>query len=307
MSEENELQTAMNLAASGKRKESATRLLGLYRRAVKPTSKLQLIDALLSVLDPVKENTSLVDLSTEGISLAGQLKFTDVQAHFMARKADFLMSKCAIPQYERHNLKLSPGWLEFSTEADKVRYEDLTAETEKHEKEISILLSNAVKLAEESGEKRVLAYVLMSKASVESLQYLQYKMDCIPGNRKITRWARLLPGFDLAHCFTFDREQKNKLNNYVTAFTRDSLRAAQLFEDIDDVNAGYVYHNLANALKNAYKFRVAKRYLAKAKSAAQKYEDGLLSQRVEEMERAIKARNKDIPNYLEGETRETKI
>lgn len=307
MSEENDLHNAMHLLANGSRKEAATQLLSLYRRTTKTGLKLQLIDTLLGTLDRLKENDLLISLSTEGFTLAEQLKRADLQAHFMARKAEFLMSKIALPQYERHNLRLSPGWLEFSTEADQDQHAILTTEIEKHEKEISALLSDAVALAEQSGNKKVLGYVLMSKASVESLRYLQFKMDCIPGNRKITRWTRLLRGFDLEYLLAFDREQRNKLKGYIAAFTLDSLRAVQLFDELEDVTAGYAYHNLANALKNAYKFREAKRCLAKAKGAAQKYGDSFLSQRIEEMERAIKVRNKDIPNYLEGETRESNM
>ena len=66
--------------------------------------------------------------------------------------------------------------------------------------------------------------------------------------------------------------------------------------------AGYAYHNLASSLRTVYKFGTARRYLKKAKSIAQKYNDPLLRQQIEILEEEIRTKNRDIPDYINGET-----
>jgi len=78
----------------------------------------------------------------------------------------------------------------------------------------------------------------------------------------------------------------------------------QLFEDINDPMAATAYHNLANDLKSAYRFRAAKKYLAKGKVVALKHNDQEMLRRIGLMEKEIAAKNRNIPDYLNGETRD---
>lgn len=306
MSEKDNLQNAINLLMNGRRKEAAAELLNLESKITDKNLRVQLIDASLSALDPVKESDKLIEMSEEGIKIAGDYGKKDMQAHFMSRRADFLMTKVAFLQYRRQNLKLAPGWIEFSTEADKQEYEKLTAQVEKLEKEVNDLLAQALILAEQSGNKNVFGRVLMAKGSVESLRYIHYKTECMRGNLRTRLWLKFeflrYPFFE--HLIIFSGKNAQKLQSFVDTFTANFLKAAQIFEDSGDSTAGYAYHNLANDLKTAYRFREARKYLEKAKSIAVKHNDPLLKQQVEMLVKAIRAKNRDIPDYLNGETRE---
>lgn len=306
MSEKDSLQNAINLLTSGRRKEAAAELLNLDSKIMDKNLRIQLIDASLSALDPIKEGERLVEMSGEGIQIAGNYGKKDLQAHFMSRRADLLMTKVTFLQYRRQNLKLAPEWIEFSTEADKQEYEKLTVQVEKLEREANDLLAQALMLAEQSGNKNVLGRVFMAKGSVESSRYLHYKTECMRGNLRAKLWLKFeflrYPFFE--HLIIFTGKNAQKLQSFVDTFTENFLKAAQIFEESGDSTAGYAYHNLANDLKTAYRFRKARKYLEKAKSIAVKYNDPLLKQQVEMLGKAIKAKNRDIPDYLNGETRE---
>lgn len=106
------------------------------------------------------------------------------------------------------------------------------------------------------------------------------------------------------YLLTFWNGDAQKLNAYFNSFTSCFLRAARLFEEIGDSLAGHAYHNLAIYLKSTYRFRAAKGYLAKARIIALKHNDAALMRLLDALEGSIKAKNRDIPDYLSGETRE---
>ena len=306
MSVKNKLQNAISLLTQGHRKDAATELLVLEPIIVDKNLRIQLIDAMLSALDSVENNDMLIKLSNEGIGIAGEYNRKDLQAFFMSRNADFLMINMTFLQYDRDCLKLSPGWTEFSTEVDKEKYEKLTAEIKRNENEIDHLLNDALVLADQSGDRQTGARILMTSAGIESLRYLNYKGECMRSSLCAKLWLRFefirYPFYE--RLFVSSNSEKKKLNNLVMSFTEKFIKAAQILEGLNDSMAGYAYHNLANDLKSAYKFKKAKKYLSKAKAIAEKHNDQLLNKQVELLEKAIKARNKDIPDYINGETRD---
>lgn len=303
MSEENEYKKAMDLLMVGKRKEASTVLLDLYGQTTKKGFKVQLIDALLSALDPVEENQRLIDISSEGIKLANELETPALQSNFMGRKADFLMGRVSFYQYQRSNLKFAPSWIEFSTEADKSSYEKLTAKIERFERETDQLLVEAISIAERTNNKRILGFILISKASVESSRYLHYKMEYVCGIFKAKIWL-LLHRWGFEFPILFGLKHYKTLKEYVDSFTASYLRAAKLLEEIGDDVAGFAYYDLAVHLKIAYKFHQANKYLRRAKVIAERSNNALLNSKIKELEKSIKARNKDVPNYFEGEARQ---
>lgn len=307
MSEKDELQKAIELVISGKRPEARVALLGLEPRIQNQCLRLQLIDAILSVLDPLKDNAKQASLSVEGAKIAEAFGLLDLQSHFMARTADFLMFQVSIHQYRMAMLKLAPSWMEFATEADKSEYESLSSEVDKLEKEVDRLLATAVAQTERSGDKKSLGFVLMSKGAIESSRYLQFKTQCISRGLRSKLWVRFrlfrYPFFE--YLLTFWNGDAKKLIFLFNSFRSSLLKAAQLFEEIDDSTAGAAYYNLANDFKTAYKFYSSRKYLAKAKVIATKHNDLVVLQQVEEMYKSIRNRNRDISDYLNGESRES--
>lgn len=305
MQEKSRLQNAINLVMQGQRKEAVTELLALEKIITDENLRIQLIDAVLSALDPIKENAKLIELSDEAIAMTSKYGRKDLQAFFMSRKADFLMGGMTFLYYGKANLKLSPDWIEFSTETDKKEYEVLSEKAVNTNNGINALLRDALVIAEQSNDKKVVARVLMANASIESARYLHYKSECMRGGLHTKLWVRFefmrYPFFE--NWLISPKERRKKLNGYIKSFTDKFLTAAQMLEGLNDSLAGYAYHNLANDLKSAYRFRLAKKYLSKAKVIAEKNNDLMLKKSVGLMEKAIKARNRDVPDYIYGEIR----
>lgn len=304
MSERDEVEKAMELAMRGSRSDARDIVLRLEPRIKEPNLRLRLIHVAQSVLSNVKDNAKKTTLSVEGAKIAEAIGRTDLQGHFMATTADLMMLQVSLLHHSRSMLKIAPRWFEFATEADKNEHESLTTLIEQRESEIDTLLSQAVSHSERSGDKKIQASVLMSMGSIESQRYQQYKMDCMRGVR-----AKLWTMFEFMHypffeyLLTFWNGDDQKLNAHLKSFTTSFLTAARLASEIDDPLAGYAYYNLAVHLKSTYRFGAAKRHLATARILALKHNDAALIEQLEALEKYIKRKNRDIPDYLSGETR----
>lgn len=300
MSERNELQRAIKIAIEEQRANAHDAQSSLEVN----NKRLQAIDSELSKLNNVKDNAKQIDLCIEGTMIARKLERTELQAHFMAKKADLLMLQVGLQDYHRKMLKLPPRWFQFATKADKNEYESLTISVEKLDGEIDTLLEQAIAQVEKSGDKRIQVSVLMSKGSIESSRYMRYKID-----RLSAFHAKLWTMFSFAHCslfeylLAFSNGDAQKLNAHVKLFTNSFLKAAHLAEEIKDPLAGYAYYNLAVHLRPTYKFGIAKKYLAKARDIASAHNITDLIQQIQALEKSIEARNKDIPDYLSGKSR----
>ncbi len=305
MSNENELKKAMDLAIQGKRQEAAAILVVLESKIKEPNLRLRLIDASLSSLSPVKNNAKLIDLAEEAIKITTQAGISNYQAHFMARKADLLRFQITIRWHRVTSLTLTPGWIGFATEADKMEYEVLTSETKKMEDESDNLLEQALTLANKSEDKKTKAYILMDRGQVSSSKYLQRKTDCLRGTLYGKLWVKSqscrYPIFE--NFFALINVTVRELPVYVKSFKKDLLEAGKLLEQIDDSAASSAYFNLANELKTAYRFREAQKHLKKSRTIALKYGDIAMIVKIDEMKKIIAARNKDVPDYIDGEER----
>lgn len=305
MSEKNKFEEAIKLISEGKRKEAVDMLLVLYQGASDYANKLSIIDALLNALDSINDNVKLIEICDEGIRIAKKLHALDYKAYFMGRKAEVLKHRNINWEYQRKNLTLAPGWFGFSLVSDKNQHAEITAKIENNNREIAKLISKAQFIAERSGNQTVIAYVLTSKGSISSAQYLDFKMQCVVDKPRVVRLFKfhLLRRLILKYAWLLGKAQRRKLRTIMESFTTDYLQAAKIYEKLGDVKAGYAYYNLANQMRTSYRFRKAKQYLARAESIAKVNDDLLLHQKIIDMVKTIKAKNKDIPNYLAGETR----
>jgi len=305
MSEKDDLKNAVDLLLGGDRKEASTLLFNLELKITDKNLRMWLIDASLSAFDPIEKNEYLIRLAAEGVNICRDYLKKDLESLFMARKAELLMIKVVTPKYQQKNLKLSSDWIEFSIETDRQKYEKLTAEIKTIEDEVENLLKESFIIASKSNDQKILGRVLMIKASIEGSQYLDYKTSCFIGNSRVKLWLKLKflrnPFFE--NLIIFKKMQASKLTSLTKNFIKDFLAAAKIFEDLDDSTAGYAYSNLANNLKIAYKFNAARKYLKRAEEIALKHKDLLLQQQVKLISQSIKAKNTDIPDYLNQETR----
>lgn len=305
MSEENELAAALDLYAQGRRSEATASILKLEPRVRDKKARLQLIDAALSVIDPTKQNAPLIDLSEEGIRIASELRLVDLQAFFMARKADVLIIKEGVFWHRQTSLKLAPGWIEFSTEADKRNWERLERERAALNTEIDELLARAFFVAEQSSNKRILGRVLMALGGVASARYLQCKAESMKHGMQAKLWVNFrifrYPVFE--RLFLLLNRKGRGVKAQLELLTKSYLRAAEVFKKIEDSTEAHAYYNLAVHLRGAYDFRAVRKYLRRAREIAVRHDDQILIRQIDSLERIVKARNTDIPDYLHGETR----
>ncbi len=306
MSEKDELKKAIDLSLQGKRKEAAAILVALEPRIKEPNMRLRLIDASLANLNPVKDNPKLIELAEEAIKITSAGGVTDYQAYFMGRKADLLRFPIGLQQHRMASLTLTPSWIGFATEMDKKEYEALKSDTEKMETESESLLEQALLLVDKSGDKKTKGYILLEKGQILSSKYLQYKTECLRSTLYGKLWVKFqfgrYPFFE--NLFGLRNKNVRKLARYVKSFRESFLEAGRLFEEINDPSSSSAYFNLANDLKTAYRFREANKWLKKARALALKYNDLVMVTKIDEMEKIVAARNKDVPDYLNGEERE---
>lgn len=305
MSEEDRLKNILNLVVQGRRREASSEILLLEKTIINKNLRIQLIDAAQSALDPIENNEVLIRLCSEAIQISKDYNKYDLRAVFMGRKADFLEGKINFLHYEQQNLKLSPGWLEFSTEQDQDNYTEITKKINKIDNEIDSLLGDALHLSEVIKRKDIMARVLMSAADIDGARYLYKKSDILRGGLYVKAWLKLrfmrYPLFE--NTFILSSEKKAELKKILISCRSKFLKSAEIFEELNDPMSGYVYFNLANSLNSAYRFGEAKKYINKATVLADKFNDGLLKKSINSLLKTLRSKNRDIPDYVHGETR----
>ncbi len=306
MSIKSRLQSAKELANIGEYKKASKELLSLDSKIKDTNVRLQFIDACLAALDQVAENKKMISLCKEGEELSSSISRLDLVAFFMGRRADLITIKSAFLLHEKKNLKLMPEWLEFATVGEQKRHQKLTEEIKKYEDKADALFKKSINIATDINKPEILARILMSKASVMSTRYLSEKNKYIKGRFKIKLWLKFnflrYPFFE--NILFIPRNKIGKLKKLYNSYTNDFIKSAEIFEELNDPMSGYVYHNLANNLITTYNFKFAKRYLNKAKDIANKYSDVALQKRTTILEQKIKEKNRNIPDYANGEVRD---
>ena len=305
MTERDEIKTAINLLVQGRRDEAAKELLRLESKVTDKDLRFEIAGALISAADPISHNEKLMAVTKEAISTARGYGRHDLEAKFMCRLAEFLSSKNALLYYQRKNLKLVPGWIEFATESDRQRYKHLSSEIQRVEEEIRQILDHALQAGQNMDDKETIGTCLMARGAILSMDLTNYKMENLDGTIRAKLWLKVpllrYPFFE--QLIVFPGKEGKKIKSLINEMTENYVEAAKAFEQIDNSLSGYAYYGLANHLKSAYKFRDASNYLEKAEVVANKYNDLLLAKQVAMLRSSIVQKNKDIPDYVNGETR----
>ena len=93
-----------------------------------PSIHLNVLLAMLGVLDHVSENDKLLAVANEGIELTTKTGNESIRSFLLGKKCLFLMTELSSMIYRQTNLTLSSrvfGWIGFSLERDKQEYEAL--------------------------------------------------------------------------------------------------------------------------------------------------------------------------------------
>lgn len=146
----------------------------------------------------------------------------------------------------------------------------------------------------------------MSKGSLASARYMELKGEYLRLELPIVKWLKSgwLRYYLFDHRFIFNTEHRQELKALIRSYRADYLRAATLFDGVGSSMAANAYYNLANHLRTAFRFREARKYISKAEAIARTHNDVVVLRQAKVLKRIIKARNKDIPNYVAGEKRD---
>ncbi len=266
-------------------------------------SRLESIIDSLNISSRLRNHSKLIKSCEEGMEIARNLKDYATQAYLMARKALFLSLDISLHIYAQQNIVLSPNWIGFSLKADERRYKDLTNQIKANRNEIKHLFGKAMQIAEQQGRQDLKAHILMLMGQYYGGKLSDYKTEHI-AKKPRSRLSNLCLAkrYNLDYYLVFDRNDRRKMKKYLFLCRKKLLEAAVLFEAVADKSKeSYALYNLANQLRTANKFKEASKYLTQAKIIARKSSDVNLLKMADEMEKRIKTRNKDIPNYVGGE------
>jgi hypothetical protein len=227
------------------------------------------------------------------MQLSLDLKRHDILATYMAFKAECLTYRCSVLFYKIRNLKMSPGWKSFALESEKKLHDDFVAKRDKYKKEADELISKAVKIAEDIGDKVILARVLRSKALICGENRLVLQMERI---RESKMYLFFLNNFNLK--FDFLLVNKKGIEKVTNEQRNILLRAADLVKQChNNQELAYILFSLVSEMLVAGRTGEAKKYLAEATALAHALSEKILINQAKLLKDSI--RNKKSDEELE--------
>lgn len=269
--------------------------------------RLQSALVLVERLKAVEHLDRFLQVCDAGIRCAQRMTDSRSEAYLLGQKAEGLEVVNGLNFVPtRKRLRMAPGWFGFSLERDKAQYKELTHKIEANEAEIEAMLAQALATAERAGSHSTKAQVLLCTGQVHFNRYMNLKTEYVRGATMVPRSVlRLLRPYRLDDFLHFTKDERAKMSACLDQCEASYLAAADEFQkDGDGSGVGYAHFKLANSLRSAFRFRKAKKYLRLARGIAERHGDNNLSAGIRVLEKSIRMRNRDMPNYLAGERRE---
>ncbi len=309
MTDAEKLKTAINLTRSGDKKAAARLLFPAYQQMSDPHIKLQSILALMASLNPLTDMDKMALACENGILLAKSVGDDEALTYLLGEKASQLGMLASMLSHMQKNLKLAPGWFNFATEKEKAEYDRGALSQEMGLKESEKLFKEALEMAEKSTQSDMKARILLMIGQDYGSKYLLYKAEHMVMSRrfclKITNRLFWIRRFSIDNYLMLTGPDRKALGDILNQCRESYLKAAKIYQDIgQESDMAYAYYNLAVQIRSAYRFREVERYIRKAEVIAKKHNDLNLIKSIEGLKEDIKSRNKNIPDYLEGETRD---
>ncbi len=310
MSDADRLKTAVGLVNSGDRKTASSLLFPFYKEMKDQETKLQSILALMTAFDPLTDMDKMAQACQEGIKLAKDIGDEDAYIYLIGEKAVQLQSLASMLSHMMRNLTLAPGWFGFATEIEKTQYERASYDRRIGLQENEGLFKEALSLAEKSSQADLKARILLMLGQDFGSKYIDHKADNMLLNRrfllKITNKLFWIRRFNLDNYLLLNKNDRKMLNFYVQRCRQSYLEAAEIYKNLGrEYDLAYAFYNLGHQLRFTNRFKEASRYIRKAEIIAKKHNNRPLLKNIAEVKKDIKSRNRTIPNYLEGETRES--
>ena len=291
---------------SGNVKDGARIHFDLCLNGQDPRIRLRSAMVLLDRLKFPQAPQEILQVCTVAIESAERLADTKNQALLMAKKAECLVTLNGLSLIPaRNRLRMPPGWFGFGLEGEEKEYAELTKQIEANDKDADSLVSTARDIAERAGDDATLAHVLMCMGTMALQRYMSRKLDCLPSRIRVPGWllSRLrecrLDGYVL-----YDSQTRHQLRTLAAECEERYLEAVGILQKAsDEFLEAYAYYNLANNLRSMYRLGSASKYLRQAQALAEKQDNEQLLKSIHHLEKSIRLKNRDTPNYAAGERR----
>ena len=303
MLDKNKFKIAERFISLGFTRPASALFWGIYNETKNSSLKLQAILELTTTLSPTEDIDKLIKICTEGMNLAGQLGSLDLKACLMAKKANYLSHYLSLCRYERKKLKLVPQWIGFALENDEKEYNELTGKISKFENEADDLLHKSIKIANEINDQYAKANILSLKGQFYGGKYLDFKME----NMKTSKIFLFSLSPRLKDYFLYDRNKRKEMKKYISILRKSFLESAQIFESLNNkLGEANSLFGLAIQLRSTNRFKKVIKFLTKAKKIAQKQKDIALVNQINEFEKSLTRKNRDIKDHFNMEPKSPK-
>lgn len=256
--------------------------------------KLQAIDALLSLLDQIKDYKMIMPLCDSAIKISNSQKRIDTLAYFQMRKASTIAMKVGRWKYIRKMFKLSPDWFNFATEDEENKYKALDEKIRQAEKEIDKLCSESLKNAKLVDNKKLLGMIYLYRSPIWKNRYSDLKIE------RLARSARYLPHCRIRDMLEYSRKDLRTIDHYDCEAIADLKTAIKIFEKVGDKDSvSYCLNNLTNHYLHSYRYLLAFITFKRLEKSIEGTKDQQLLNNFKMLKGRLFSLNKNIPNYVE--------
>lgn len=301
MSDQKKLNKARELYDRGKYPEARKLLEEITTKD--PSIRINVLSALIGVLDHVSENDKLLAVANEGIEVATLAGNYAMESYFMGKKCFFLMSNLSMMIYRQKNLTLSSRvfeWIGFSLERDKLEYEMISEERKKLEKEIDLLLSTVIEGVERNPDHYFRGHQFSAIGDAYSSKYLADKLDFQEGGKFKSKIANtnFVRRWNLDR-YLYRRDIRLKIDRSRDMCIKYFEKAIKEFELVGmKSEQAHTIYNLAAKVLLFNRFRRAKKLLAEARMMAESIDEKRLLDKIEQLEKRVIGEN-EMRDYVQ--------
>lgn len=300
MSDEKELNKGRQLFDQGEYAEA--RKIFESIKSKDPNIRLNVLLAMLGVLDHVSENDKLLAVANEGIEIAEKMGNEAIRSFLLGKKNFFLMSELSSAIYRQTSLTLSSrvfGWIGFSLERDKEEYEALNQRCKKLEEEINSNLATVIDSAERSASHEFRGHQFSSVGDFYSSKFLVEKLAFQKGGKFKSKIANLsfVQKWNLDH-YLYGGAERRKINQSRRECIRYFKRSIDEFKLADKKSEqAHMIYNLAAKMLLFNKVRRTKQLLAEARTMAESINEKRLIEKIEYLEKRVIGEN-EMHDYV---------
>ena len=264
--------------------------------------RLNVLLAMLGVLDHVSENDKLLAVANEGIELTTKTGNESIRSFLLGKKCLFLMTELSSMIYRQTNLTLSSrvfGWIGFSLERDKQEYEALEQQRKELEQEIETTLADIIEKAERGVDHEFRGHLFSSIGDAYSSKFLTDKLAFQKGGKFKSKIANIdfVRRWNLDR-YLYDGVARRKIDESRDECIRYFERAIMEFGLAGKKSEqAHTIYNLAAKTLLFNNFRRTKQLLAEARTMAESISEKRLLEKIQYLEKRVAGEN-EMRDYV---------